>query len=110
MNMEQRIAEYGVNPFDAMLDKTLGLSGGVMEISDQVTHGMRCLPEKGTSGWYIWSGEYSDDANFFQPVHGQHLVDDRPDLEPLLHLPPGSRFLVHGEYLDVWLDEDLLSR
>ncbi len=109
MNIEQRIVEQGISPFDPMLEMKLGLSSGVREGSGEVIHGMRCAPEKGTSGWYVWAGEYSYDSSFFEPVHGQHLANDRPDLKPLLHLPPGWRFLFHGEDLDIWFDEDLLN-
>src|SRR5215475_9196020 len=38
-------------------------------------HGLRHPPEKGTCGWYIWAGELSDSADFFQPLCVEHLTD-----------------------------------
>ncbi|SHM97695.1 hypothetical protein MRB56_11410 [Halomonas cupida] len=31
-------------------------------------YGVREDPENGSSGWYIWAGEYSDAADFFKPL------------------------------------------
>jgi hypothetical protein len=63
-----------------------------------------------SNGWYIWCGaSYSEAKDFFIPLHAFHLLEEYPELVPLLGLPPGYRFLKSGDYLDVWLDPSLLS-
>jgi hypothetical protein len=63
-----------------------------------------------TSGWYIWCGEtFSDATDFFVPVHTSHLYEEYPEIARLLGLPPGYRFLLAGDFLDVWYDASLLN-
>jgi hypothetical protein len=62
------------------------------------------------TGWYIWCGEeLSKTPNFFGPVHTKHLYESHAHPTKLLGLPPGYRFLLAGEYLDVWFDASLLE-
>lgn len=70
-------------------------------------HGVRCNPVGDTCGWYIWSGEWSDDPNFFEPLCVQHLDDRCPDIVRYLALPPGWRFLWAEGYEDVWEDPNV---
>lgn len=72
-------------------------------------HGLRHPPADGTSGWFVWSGEFSDDDDFFRPWHQAHFDERWPKLAHLLELPPGSRFLVAPGFEDVWRDELLLD-
>lgn len=72
-------------------------------------HGLRMAPEETTSGWFLWTGEMSEDADFFEPVHVVHLGDICPLALPFLGLPPGWRFLTDGDYVDVWFDGALLE-
>ncbi len=73
-------------------------------------NGLRHPPKGETSGWYIWCGqELSDVAGFFDPLHTFHLYEEYPDLVKLLGLPPGYRFLLAGDSLDVWYDASLLN-
>ena len=63
-----------------------------------------------TTGWYLWCGEsYSSESDFFKPVHTRHLYEKYQEIGHLLGLPPGYRFLVAGDYLDVWFDPSLLA-
>jgi hypothetical protein len=72
-------------------------------------NGLRHPLTGGTSGWYIWCGEgFSEEAGFFTPQCA-HLYDNAPEAGHLLGLPPGFRFLLAGDYLDVWYDEKLLE-
>ena len=72
-------------------------------------NGLRHPPEEGTSGWFIWGGvEFSEDADFFQPLHISHMSAQCPRAIPYLALPPGWRFLVAPAYEDVWFDSSLL--
>jgi len=38
-----------------------------------------------------------------------HVYANLPHARHLFGLPPGYRFLLAGEYLDVWFDEKLLD-
>ena len=63
-----------------------------------------------TSGWYIWCGEeYSKASDFFSPTHAKHIYKEYPTLTKYLGLPPGYRFLIAGDYVDVWYDASLLE-
>ena len=73
-------------------------------------NGLRHPPQSDTNGWYLWGGEdfpTGDDA--FSPLHTIHLVDYRPEVIKFLGLPPGYRFLIAGDYVDVWFDPALLQ-
>jgi hypothetical protein len=73
-------------------------------------NGLRHTPAANTCGWYIWFGEeFSEAADFFVPVHVAHLHQESPELIRLLGLPPGYRFLLADDYLDVWFDPELLN-
>ena len=52
-------------------------------------NGLRHWPEGDTSGWYIWAGEYSEDPDFFKPLHIEHLMEWCPWVEKYLGLAPG---------------------
>lgn len=70
---------------------------------------LRHKPEGGTCGWYIWGGEhFSEDKDFFQPLHVAHLADHVPLLVPYLDLAPGWRVLLAPNYEDVWFDASLV--
>ena len=91
----------------------LSLKVGVSEdfFSGKVPlNGLRHPPEGDTCGWYLWAGEeMSTAADYFHPLHAFHLVERCPEVIRYLGLPPGWRFLVAGDYEDVWFDEKLLK-
>jgi hypothetical protein len=73
-------------------------------------NGLRHPVENETNGWYIWCGEeFNDDAEFFAPLHASHIYEDYPEMGKFLGLPPGYRFLLAPDYVDVWFDESLLK-
>jgi hypothetical protein len=73
-------------------------------------NGLRHPSPSGTTGWYLWFGEEASASDgFYQPIHTIHLYADYPSVSKLLGLPPGYRFLLAGEYLDVWFDPKLLN-
>jgi hypothetical protein len=79
-------------------------------LDQQPVHGLRHSPEKGTTGWFIWTGDYSAADDFFKPIHAVHLLERRPDLIKYLGLPPGYRFLVDDKgHEDIWEDKQLLD-
>jgi hypothetical protein len=107
---QQSVCErFGAQPFDAPQNLKAGIASNVREGVVPV-HGLRHPPEGDTTGWYIWAGdELSSDPDFFKPVHVEHLKDLRPEVLKYLALPPGWRFLVSGDYEDVWYDPSLLN-
>jgi hypothetical protein len=73
-------------------------------------NGMRHPVTDNSNGWYIWNGEqFSTAPDFFAPLHTIHLCEKHPAIIKLLGLPPGYRFLLAGDYLDVWFDNSLLE-
>lgn len=71
---------------------------------------LRHPAENSTCGWYIWGGEVlSQEPDFFQPLHVQHLAERCPDIIPYLALAPGWRVLLAPSQIDVWFDNGLLN-
>ncbi len=89
----------------------LGASRAVIEaeVWEWPLHGLRHPPEGDTTGWYVWTGELQQDADFFQPWHVAHALERCPELGPLLDRPPGSRFVYAPGHVDVWEDDSLLD-
>lgn len=56
-------------------------------------------------GWFFHCGEYSDAADFYQPLHAAHLSTYLPSVLPYLWLPAGARFIIDDAgYEDVWME------
>jgi len=98
--------QYGREFVPCPSDSKLGLA--LQTLGRMPINGLRHRPANGTNGWYIWAGEYSSDKDFFAPLHTWHLPQRLPEAVRFLGLPPGNRFLVAGDYVDVWFDEFLL--
>ena len=63
------------------------------------------LPENGTISWFIHCGEYSDAADFYQPLHTAHLQELLPHVLDYLALPSGAKFIIDRDgYEDVWME------
>lgn len=75
---------------------------------DWPVHGLRHPPHGESSGWFIWTGELTEDEDFFVPLHPEHLEKRVPGLLAELAAPPGSRFLIAPGHRDTWFDECLL--
>jgi hypothetical protein len=86
----------------------LGISLNVRDHVYPLT-GLRIIPDEGTTGWFIWAGDYSEDPEFFVPLRVEHLPEWCPEVIRYVGLPPGWRFLVAPGYEDVWFDENLLN-
>ncbi len=92
------------NPINRKLKIGIG-----SDLNADPIHGLRHPKEKGTTGWYIWTGEYSESDNFFKPMCAEHLLQIRPELIKYFGLDIGYRFLIDkNSYEDVWYDEKLL--
>jgi hypothetical protein len=107
--MREDVCErVGVEPIEAKPFSKAGVA--IHTLSLRPIHGLRHQVGGGTSGWYIWCGEYSEDDDFFQPLHVDHLRDRLPQVLAYLSLPPGYRFLIDDAgYEDIWYDDSLLQ-
>lgn len=77
-------------------------------LSADPIHGLRHPSDKGTTGWFIWTGDYSEAEDFFKPICAEHLLQIRPQIIKYLGLDIGFRFLSDNNgYEDVWYDENL---
>ena len=43
-------------------------------------NGLRHKTEKGKVCWYIWSGDYSENDDFFKPICAEHLLQINPKI------------------------------
>ena len=101
--------KYGAIFFESPPELKVGISLNVKN-GLQPLNGLRHPPEGDTTGWYIWAGEdFSDDPDFFVPLHVKHLDEWCPKIVKYLGLPPGWRFLIANGYEDVWEDPSLLN-
>jgi hypothetical protein len=78
------------------------VSDGVFE--GDAAQGVRYSAPEHMSGWYITTARYNGDHRTLRVEHVAHLAERRPDIAPLLALPPGYRFDVAGPELSVWHD------
>ena len=70
-------------------------------------YGVRDVRRDKTSGWYIWSGEYSAADDFYKPVCAAHLVDLFPPIVHYLGLAEGWRFIIDKDgYEDIWYEQN----
>jgi hypothetical protein len=91
------------------IDLKIGISDNFFS-GELPLNGLRHPAEGDTCGWYLWAGEtFSEAANFFNPLHISHLVDQHAEILRYLGLPPGWRFLIAGDHEDVWFDAALLE-
>src|SRR5258708_7426017 len=101
--------KYGAEFLESDLDEKLGIA---LNVRDKLVsiNGLRYKPENGTCGWYIWADKgFSEDPDFFVPIHVRHIDEWNPELKKYLGLGPGWRFLIAEGYEDVWFDQSLLD-
>lgn len=96
---------------DLNLKVGIALDGIKEKSKTMPIHACRYSIEGDTTGWYIWSGEYSDADDFYKPLHAVHLEEYCPLILPYLGLPAGTRVLIaeDGNYVDVWEDQKILE-
>lgn len=101
--------ENGAEFIAPLAGSKLGISRAALRAVSPI-HGLRHAPGQGTSGWYIWSGDSSDDPAFFEPMHVGHAESGEMVFARYLALAPGWRFLLGEDgYQDVWFDRSLLE-
>ena len=104
---KQKCQQYdaGAVPYDP--NSKVAISLNVKQEDVQPLNALRINPQGDTCGWYIWRGEWSNDLDFFKPLHVEHIADWCPEVLPFLQLPPGWRILVAPGREDVWHDPEL---
>ena len=82
--------------------------GASANLDKDPINGLRHPHEKGTTGWFIWTGDYSESDDFFRPMCAERLLQIRPDIIKYLGLEVGYRFIADKNgYEDIWYDEKL---
>jgi hypothetical protein len=104
----EKCQQYGAEFMPSDDTYKLGISESALQ-GQLPLNGLRHFSESGTTGWFIWSGELSNDSDFFKPLHVYHLNKLCPAALPYIALPPGWRFLVAPGHEDVWFDGTLLD-
>lgn len=102
-------AAYGVTPVPPDPNATVGVSLSLRNRDCYPIFGGRYPQTEAFSGWYIYAGKYSTADDFYRPLHLVHLVEWRPEILPLLGLPPGWRFGVNGDEIRVERDDGLIK-
>jgi len=93
---------YGIN-----LSWNVGVALSTLNL--QPLNALRTKDENGTSGWYIWGGEYSQREDFFDPLCGDHLKNHCPQILKYLALKPGYRVMIDSNgFEDVWYDSNII--
>ena len=64
---------FDADPMPSLPHLKVGIAWNVKE-GKQPINGLRCPAKGETTGWYIWAGEeWSNDPDFFVPLHVEHL-------------------------------------
>ncbi len=93
---------YGA-PYAPVSDAQLcAVSDGVYE--GDAVQGVRYSAPEHMSGWYITTARYNGDHLSLRVEHVAHVVEARPDIAPLLALPPGYRFDIAHASVRAWRD------
>src|SRR5262245_54783911 len=108
LSREQTVCEWkGVDPVRPTPGSKVGLA--LSSLGRSPINALRHRPQGSTNGWYVWCGAWSDDPDFFTPLHVEHLAQYLPEVIEYLDLPPGYRILIDGQqYEDAWFDATLL--
>jgi hypothetical protein len=103
MNIENQFSNMQLDD-----DSILGVA--IETIGIQPINGLRHLPAKGTSGWYVWCGkELSKQDDFFKPICLRHVKEKLPQIVKYLKMKPGTRFQIDNNgYEDIWNDPDII--
>jgi hypothetical protein len=101
-------ARYGSKVVASTPQEKLGVALATLEKIP--LNALRHRSAGGTCGWYIWGGEtLSEDPEFFQPLHVEHMSSRCPEILPYLALAPGWRVLLAPGHTDAWYDPALLD-
>lgn len=86
------------------LDSNTMVAIALDTIGQMPIYGLRYpLVESNNIGWFIYCGEYCEDADFFKPVHISHLEEILPQVLPYLALQENFAFVIDNEgYEDIY--------
>ena len=102
-------AKHGSRFLEA--DDALKCGCAIKTVGLNPIYGVRHAKCKGTTGWYIWAGEYSEDPAFFDPLCTSHLADYFPLTLSYLGLAPGYSFVIDADgYEDVWYSAEVEAK
>ncbi|PHS12134.1 MAG: hypothetical protein COA86_18750 [Kangiella sp.] len=100
--------KYSTEYYGIDFDQKVGIA--LQTLESEPLHALRHVDEKGTSGWFIWGGEFKDDSEFFQSLCGVHLHKYCPHILKYLALKPGYRIMIDRKgFEDIWFDNELIS-
>jgi hypothetical protein len=107
---EELCHKLGVDVFITSSNLRVGISRDFKQNKIPI-NGLRHPPHGNMNGWYLWLGEidFPDYPDYFEPVCMEHISDYKPEIIKFMGLPPGWRFLIAGDYEDIWYDENLLD-
>jgi len=95
--------KYGSKLFGIDLNLKVGIA--LSTLSNEPLNAVRTEDINGTSGWYIWGGDFSEDEDFFEPLCGVHLEKHCPQILKYLALEPGYRVMIDRNGFEyVWRD------
>jgi len=82
----------------------------VESIGKQPTYGTRIRPKSGEKvAWFFYSGENTQETDFFKPVHIHHVKELMPELEKYLCLDFGYKIIIDDRgYEDVWRESEMI--
>lgn len=87
----------------------LGLASNITAATRNL-NGVRIEPSGDACGWYLWAGdEWAEPPEFYIPLRAQSVATWVPQALAYLGLPPGWRFLLRDDRIDVWKDLTLLA-
>ena len=99
---------HGVGPDFVDATDKVGIALRTLQLAP--LNGLRHPRNGDSSGWYFWGGsDLLQDADFFEPLHAEHLAQQCPRVIRFLALPAGWRFLIAPNHEDVWYDPSLLD-
>jgi len=91
------------------IDLSLKVGIALSTLNQEPLHAVRTKDVNGTSGWYIWCGEFSEKDDFFDPLCGIHLEKYCPYIMKYLALEPSYRIMIdRNGFEDVWRDDDII--
>ena len=102
-------AQFGADYLPCHPGMRLGLASNVTAATRNL-NGVRIVPSGDACGWYLWAGdELAEPPEFYIPLRAQNIETWAPRAMAYLGLPPGWRFLLREDRIDVWKDLTLLS-
>lgn len=92
----------------ALPDLKVGISRELLAHPRSIpVRGLRNTPTPTTTGWFLWSGEMTDDPDFFLPLHLGHIWLSHAHLLPYLGMSRGWCFIVAPGYEDIWYEPEV---